>query len=127
MIVGGKRFIRDVLDMVKFGVIQKQETSHRKDLHSAYAVDHIIDIVASEFKILPDDVTKNNSESRNIAIYLTKKFTSIDNKQLGDLFGGLSYSAVSKVNQRFTEKLKKDKRLRRRVENITDSMSYVKG
>jgi len=53
--------------------------------------------------------------------------TSIGNKQLGDLFGGLSYSAVSKVNQRFAEKLKKDKRLRRRVENIIDSMSYVKG
>ena len=127
MILGGKRFIRDVLDMVKFGVIQKQETSHRKDLHSAYAVDHIIDIVACDFKISPDDVTKKNGESRNIAIYLTKKFTSIGNKQLGGLFGGLSYSAVSKANQRFTEKLKKDKRLRRRVENIIDSMSYVKG
>ncbi len=56
-----------------------------------------------------------------------KKFTSIGNKQLGGLFGGLSYSAVSKVKQRFAEKLKKDKRLRRRVENIIDSMSYVKG
>jgi len=58
---------------------------------------------------------------------LTKKFTSISNKQLEDLFGGLSYSAVSKVNQRFAEKLKKDKRLRRRDENIIDRMSYVKG
>ena len=34
---------------------------------------------------------------------------------------------MSKVNQRFAEKLKKDKRLRRRVENIIDAMSYVKG
>ena len=58
--------------MVKFGVTQNQETSHRKDLHSAYAVDHIIDIIASEFKILPDDVAKNKDESRKIAIYLTK-------------------------------------------------------
>jgi hypothetical protein len=46
---------------------------------------------------------------------------------LGDLFGGLKYSAVSKVNQRFAEKLKKDKRLRRRVENVIGSMSYFEG
>ena len=39
----------------------------------------------------------------------------------------MSYSAGSKVNQRFSENLKKDKRLRRGVENIIDSMSYAKG
>jgi hypothetical protein len=29
---------------------------------------------------------------------------------MGDLFGGLSYSAVSKVNTRFSEKLEKDRK-----------------
>ena len=127
MILGGKGFIRNVLDKVKFGYIQNQETSHRRDLHTAYAVDQIIDIVASEFKIMPKDVIKNRGEFRNIAIYLSKKFTSISNKQIGDFFGGLSYSAVSKVNQRFAEKLKQDKRLRRKVDKMIKSMSYVKG
>ena len=41
------------------------------------------------------------------------------------LFGGLSYSAVSKANRRFAEKLMKDKGLRRRFEKIIDSMSSV--
>jgi len=74
-------------------------------------------------------VTARCNERKKISFNKSdyKKFTSINNKQLGDLFGGLSYSAVSKVNQRFAEKLKKDKRLRRRDENIIDRMSYVKG
>jgi len=59
--------------MLKFGDIHKQKTSHRKD------VDQIMDIVASEFKILPDDVIKDKGESGDIAIYLTKKFTNIGN------------------------------------------------
>jgi len=32
--------------------------------------------------------------------------TSIHNTEIGDLFGGLSYSEVSKVNTRFSEKLR---------------------
>ena len=73
-------------------------------------------------------ITAQGNERKKIfSINQIIKSTSIDNKQLGGLFVGWSYSAVSKVNQRFTEKLKKDKRPRRRVENIIDRMSYVKG
>ena len=127
MILGGKRFVRDVLDRVDFELIDKTETSNRKELHSANAVDHIIGIVASNFKISPNDVTKSKREIRNIAVYLIKTFTSIDNKQIGDLFGGLSYSAVSKVYQRFIDKLKKDKRLKRKVNGIIKSMQEKRG
>ena len=45
------------------------------------------------------------------------------NRQIGDMFGGLSYSAVSKANERFSAKVKKSKTLKRTV----DKMSYVKG
>jgi len=48
----------------------------------------------------------------NETIYLVKKWTDINNTKIGDLFGGLSYSAVSKINTRFSEKLKPDKKLR---------------
>jgi hypothetical protein len=40
--------------------------------------------------------------------------------------GGLSYSAVSKVNTRFSEKLEKDKKVRRGVQQIMRDLSQVK-
>ena len=40
-------------------------------------------------------------------------FTSITNKQIGIIFGGLSYSAVAKAYQRFSVSLKKDKSLKK--------------
>ncbi|MCK5422963.1 MAG: hypothetical protein KAJ08_12400, partial [Deltaproteobacteria bacterium] len=40
-------------------------------------------------------------------------FTSITNKQIGIIFGGLSYSAVAKAYQRFSASLKKVKLLKK--------------
>ena len=52
-------------------------------------------------------VTAYGNEQKNIFFNKSdyKKLLNIGNMQSGDLFGGLSYSAVSKVNQRFAEKL----------------------
>ena len=44
------------------------------------------------------------------------------NKQAGDMFGGLSFSAISKANERFSAKIKKSKTLKRTV----DKMFYAK-
>ena len=49
------------------------------------------------------------------------------NRQLGDMFGGLSYSAVSKANERFSEKIRKSRVLKNNVNKIANKMSYVKG
>jgi hypothetical protein len=43
-----------------------------------------------------------------------------------DLFAGLSYSAVTKVNTRFSDKLRKDKKLRRGSQEILGYLSHVK-
>jgi len=61
-----------------------------------------------------------------MTIYLVKKWTGINNTEIGDLFGGLSYSAVSKINTRFSYTLKTDKKLRRGVREIIENLSHVK-
>jgi chromosomal replication initiation ATPase DnaA len=92
-------------------------------LGAAFGADRILDSVASHFKVSPEDVLEDKKEKRNISIYLIKKWTSMTNRQIGDMFGGLSYSAVSKANERFSAKVKKSKTLKRTV----DKISYVKG
>ncbi|MBW1862673.1 MAG: transposase [Deltaproteobacteria bacterium] len=125
-ILGGKRFIKDVLDRVKPSVIQNRDISHRRELQSAYALDRIVESVAVHFGISTGEVKSSKALYRNMAIYLVKKWTSIKNIETGEFFGGLSYSAVSKINARFSEKLKKDKKIRRDVQEIMTDLSQVK-
>jgi chromosomal replication initiation ATPase DnaA len=61
-----------------------------------------------------------------MAIYLLKRHTSGMNREIGELFEGLTYSGVSKANQRFTVRMAGDRSLRRAVERIIASMSNVK-
>ena len=68
-----------------------------------------------------------NREHRNIAIYLLKKYTGFTNRQIGQLLGGISYSAVAKVYQRFSEKLSQDKALKKKIAGIMSNLSLVKG
>jgi hypothetical protein len=49
------------------------------------------------------------------------------NKQIGQLFGDLSYSAVAKVSQRFSVKLENNKLLSESIEEIMANLSQVKG
>jgi hypothetical protein len=47
-------------------------------------------------------------------------------RQIGELFGKLSYSAAAKVRERFSEQLSTDGSLRRIVRKITATISQVK-
>ena len=51
----------------------------------------------------------------------------ITNREVGEYFGGLSYSVLAKIKERFSGKLAKDRALKRRVEGIERYMSNVKG
>lgn len=66
-------------------------------------------------------------EARYIAVYLMKVRTEMTNNEVGEYFGGLSYSAVAKIRQRFSDKLTRDRSLRKRIEKMDREMSNVKG
>lgn len=59
-----------------------------------------------------------------MAIYLLRKYTGISNRQIVELLGNISYSAVAKAYQRYLQKLRKDKLSKKRLGEI---MSNVKG
>lgn len=61
--------------------------------------------------------------SRNVAIYLAKRYSGLSNRKIGEIFGGIHHSAVSKASGRLEEEIKKDKRLFRLVEEVK---SHVK-
>jgi len=90
-----------------------------------YDHEKIIENVSKYFDLTRDDLLENrNKLYRDVAIYLLKEYSTLTNREIGDIFGDISYSAVTKAYQRFKEKMNKDKTLRDKVREI---ISNVKG
>ncbi len=128
IILGGEQFIKDVLRTIKEGYIERAEVSHRRALRNVMGMEEIIEGVCRYFKVSREAVIKRQrGDIKNIAIYLIKRRSGATNKEIGALFGGVSYSAVSKTYQRMLERLRTDQELRKKMEKIDSSMSNVKG
>ena len=128
MILGGTRFIKEALSRSSEEDFHKDDISHRRALRVAYRLEEVIDSICVYFDIPRHDLLGNkNKEHRNIAIYLLKKYTGLTNRQIGQQLGNISYSAVAKVYQRFSEKLRKDKALKKKIAGIMSNLSNVKG
>ena len=126
-ILGAKGFIKEALGRLKEGILEKEEISYRKELQASYGPEEIIALVSRHFKIPREELTRIRGEPRKLTIYLLKKYTGMPNRQIGEFFGGLSYSAVAKLRERFSAEMKKDRSLREQLERITGELSNVKG
>jgi putative transposase len=126
-ILGGKGFIKEALARLKEGVLNKEEISHRRDLQGTLGPEDIIDIVSENSRVSRDDLINNRGEYRNLTIHLMKKHTGMTNRQIGEFFGGLSYSAVAKIQARFLERVMKNRQLEKKLESISSKLSNVNG
>jgi len=127
VILGGEGFRGEVLSRVADENLQSKEVSHRRALKKTPGAEAIIQVMCSHFKVSRDDLLCGKGEARNIAIFLTKKNTALTNRQIGELFGKISYSAVSRVYERLSRRAVKNKELEKEISNIQKTMSNVKG
>jgi REP element-mobilizing transposase RayT len=124
-IAGGDLFVKKVLRRLRNVDLDKGEISNRRELKSIYRPEEIIEKISLVLNVSRDGIVNSEiKDSRAIAIYLMKKYTGLTNREIGHIFGNLSYSGVSKVNRRFEKKIQKDSSLKRKVLEI---MSNVKG
>ena len=126
-ILGGKGFIKGALARLKEGVLNKEEISYRRDLQGTLGPEDIIDIISENSRVPREDLINKWGDHRNLTIHLMKKYTGMTNRQIGEFFGGLSYSAVAKIQVRFLEKVKKNRILEKKLELISNKLSNVKG
>jgi chromosomal replication initiation ATPase DnaA len=96
-------------------------------LRVTQGVEEILSVIGSYFKVTRDVIQEDRRVLRNIAIYFLKKYTGLTNREIGSFFGGISYSGITRVYQRFGEKVLEHKDLRKRIEEIGDILSNVKG
>jgi len=56
-----------------------------------------------------------------------KTRTVATNRHIGEVFGGISYSAVAKIYQRFRKEMEGNRKLWERISIIEKGLSFVKG
>ena len=127
VILGGDKFIRDVLRRMEGRDVRRQDISYRRQLRVAKDVEEIIHAIGSYLNVTREVILEDKRVLRNTAIYLGKKYTALTNREMGDLFGGISYSAITRVYQRFGQKILKNRNLRKQIEEIGNILSNVKG
>jgi len=127
LVLGGKSFIREALGRLKDNVYRREEVSHRRALQTRYEAEEIAELVSEHFGVSAEGLLGRRNDRRNLLIYLLKNQTGMTNKEIGEFVGGLSYSGVSRVEQRFVEKLKKHRALNKDLKAVLRKMSKVKG
>jgi len=86
-------------------------------------VETIIKIVADQFQVKPGDIKGDRRQqtiarSRQVAMYLTRKITSLSYPQIGERFGGKDHSTVINADQRVQQLMEEDAEFRATVESL---------
>ena len=126
-VLGEKSFIRAALDRLKDNVYRREEVSYRKALQRRYKAEEIVELISEHFGISVEEFCGCKDHRRSLLIHLLKNQTAMTNKEIGEFVGSLSYSGVSRVEERFVEKLKKNSVLSKDLKALLDRMSKIKG
>ncbi|MCA1828761.1 MAG: chromosomal replication initiator protein DnaA [Myxococcales bacterium] len=83
----------------------------------------IIKVVAEAMQVKPQDILgdrrqQNIARARQVAMYLTRKITSLSYPVIGEKFGGKDHSTVINAEQRIEELMGEDPELSRIVESL---------
>jgi len=115
------------LQKLKDQNLRKVEISHRRALASTtYDIDEIVHLLSVHFKVSKDKVL-STYPYRGYGVYLSRRQTPYSNTEIGRYFGGLTYSAVTKIGTRLKERMRKDERLRGEVRTLEARLSRVNG
>lgn len=120
VILGREEFIKRIRGMLT-GKALSHEIVERKRLIAYPLWDEVVRKVAEAFKIDERAIRGKGSRAnaaRRVAIYLAQRYTGLGNKAIGDLFGGIHYSAMSKASGRLREEMISDQRLSKLVDEL---------
>jgi chromosomal replication initiation ATPase DnaA len=78
------------------------------------------------FKV-PKEKVITSSPYKGYAVYLARKHTPFTNGEIGEYFGGITYSAVTKIGTRLKERMKDDEKVKGEIRSLEEILSRVKG
>jgi len=115
MVLGSESLLQRVKDKLR------SKSSHRREVtgirHSANTSEprRVVAQVASHYGISVNRLLGESiygSEARNVAIWLAWQNSGLTLREIGSMFGGLDYAAVSQRIRRIQKRAEEDKKLR---------------
>ena len=106
-------------------IFQRDGILRKKELRGELKKDEIIKAIAEYYEMDPDIKVICENGLKSTCLYLIKKHTGMTNRKIGEMLGGMNYSAVSKAYQRYSAKLNGDRSLRKMMRAIENKMSHV--
>lgn len=125
VVLGGDEFRERIMGRLE-GKQMSQEIIERKRFKKKASPEGIVEAVAKTFGVEGNDIKdrgRRENIPRSAAIYIMQRYSGISNEEIGRIFGGIHYSAVSKASARLREKMDDDKRLSKLVSEL---ISHVK-
>jgi len=125
VILGSTEFIEKIKESVRERELDK-EIVERKRLTDYVAPGEILSVVSNYFKIHIEDIKDKrcrNNTAKKVAIYLMKRYSGLSNSEIGHIFGGVHYSAISQSSKRLEVEIEMDEKLHKLIKDL---MSNVK-
>ncbi|MDI7259504.1 MAG: transposase [Thermodesulfobacteriota bacterium] len=96
----------------------------RKRLIEYLPIERILRQVEKVFGTREEELLEKGSRSntsRKVALYLSQRYTGLSNREIGERFGGMEASGVSKAASRVREEIVSDKKLSKLVGDLDSS------
>lgn len=121
----GEGFVETVKGMVKQRVLSR-EIVERKKLQAGISLEKVGQVITDAFRVKEEDILgkgKRGNFPRKAALYFAKRFTEKGNREIGEFFGGIQASAVSKASAWVEKEMSRNRDLRNQIESLN---SYFK-
>jgi putative transposase len=125
VILGGEDLVKHVRKILK-GKPISGEIVERRRIEEAATPTEIIETVCRVFGVDKEKLLQKRNRgcmARPAALYIIQRYSGLRNEEIGKIFGGIHYSAVTKAASRLQELIRTDKKLKKQVEDI---ISYIK-
>jgi len=120
-ILGGDTFVQWVKSKYIAARSDHKEVPQLKLLKPKPTVAMIIQAVCSEFECSEKQVIekgRKGNDGRDVTIYLSRKYSGMSFKALGDIFGGVSGEAIAMRQKKVENELCKDKKMMRKIDRV---------
>ena len=117
-LLGSPGFIAFIKDKYLSGKKPDKELPALKELSQKPSTQDIVDEVEAIF-------SKEKALAKNIKMYLCQRYTRERLKDIGSHFG-IGESGVSQASRRVAQRIEKDKKLKKRIDNIEKKLHVSK-
>lgn len=115
-VLGDETFCRRLMDRFKSRGKQRRETTGLRRALRMTDPAELLDLVAKHYSIAREKLLKeraHGSEARNVAMWFLRQKGGLTLREIGLLFGGIDYAAVSDRIRRVNRDISRKKELRR--------------